>query len=77
MGLEWIEWDLKGVVILGVDHVGMDLLGLFKAGSETRSGSWLLFRLVGLWFLCLVEFEFGGKIWLLEFLNCERKEGGR
>lgn len=71
MGLEWIEWDLKGVVKLGFDHVSMELLGLFKAGSERTSSAWLVFS----WVLGLVGFEFGGKNWLLELLNCERKEG--
>lgn len=28
-----------------------------------------------MWGLVEFEFEFGGKNWLLEFLNCERKDG--
>lgn len=43
MGLEGLKWNLKGVIKLGFDHVGMDLLGLFEVGREgRRSCAWLV-----------------------------------
>lgn len=63
------ERGLLGVIKLGFDHVGMDLLGVVKIGVSMggeRSG-WLVGRWVGVWVWGVIvwrgleEFEFGGR----------------
>ena len=66
MGSKEAQRNLEGVVKVGLDHVGMDLLGLVNVGEIIMSGR-RTFLLVILWGLC--EVEFGGKrIGLLSLL---------
>lgn len=63
------ERGLPGVIKLGFDHVGMDLLGVVKVGVSMGGGrsGWLVGRWVGVWVRGVIvwrgleEFEIGGR----------------
>lgn len=71
MGLEGTKRNLLGVIKLGLDHVGMDLLGLFKVGKVRK----IVCLVVMFSELDLGEFDFGRRRGSLECWNSKRNEG--